>query len=87
MKKKSKPSTDLPEQLEIGMLLRFRNLEGDRGTYALMSLTPGADGSLTLYGGDVDPGGHRCYRSVMPERLQLEDRKHILAKRQRQEHE
>lgn len=87
MKKKTKPTTDLPPILEAGLLVRFRNLEGDRGTYVLMSEVPSADGSLTIYGGDIDPGGHRRYRSAMPDRLQLEDRKHVLAKRQRQEHE
>lgn len=82
---KKPTTTDLPEALEEGMLVRVRPGYGDAGTYVLMSVIPAADGSLTLYGGDIDPNGHRRYRSVMPERLQVEDRREVLAKRKRQE--
>jgi len=79
-----KPTTELPDPLEEGILVRLRPGEGDLGTYVLMSVEPAADGSLLLYGGDADPGGHRRYRSVMPKRLQREDRRNILAKRNRE---
>lgn len=34
-----------------------------------------ADGSLTLWGGDADPNGYRCYRNIKPERLKADVRK------------
>lgn len=74
----------LPDTLEVGMLLRLRPGFEDRGTYVLMSIDPAPDGSLTLYGGDADPNGHRRYRSVMPDRLQVENRRDVIAKRKRQ---
>lgn len=74
----------LPDRLEVGMLVRLRPGFEDRGTYVLMSIDPAPDGSLTLYGGDADPSGHRRYRSVMPDRLQVENRRDVLAKRKRQ---
>lgn len=83
-KQTARPSVALPEELEVGMLVRLRPGNADLGSYVLMSTAPGADGSLTLYGGDVDPNGHRRYRSVMPDRLQVEDRREVLAKRKRQ---
>jgi hypothetical protein len=79
-----KKVTGLPETLEVGMLVRFKD-GVDRGTYAVFSVDLARDGSVTLYGGDADPSGHRCFRAVMPERLQLEDRKAILAKRHRED--
>lgn len=85
MPKRTTTTTDLPTVLEEGLLLRMRPGNGDNGTYVLMSATPSTDGSLLLYGGDVDPSGHRRYRSIMPERLQMEDRREVLAKRRRQE--
>lgn len=85
--KTTKTTTDksLPDPLVEGMLVRLRPGNADLGSYVLMSIDPAPDGSLTLYGGDVDPSGHRRYRSVMPDRLQIEDRREVLAKRRRQE--
>lgn len=83
--KKARRSITLPEVLEVGTLVRLKGGE-DRGTFEVMSSKPAPDGSISLYGGDADPNGHRCFRAIMPERLQLEDRKHILAKRNREDH-
>ena len=45
-------------------------IKGERGReYFVVSDEPGADGSLTLYGGAKDPNGWRGYKSVMPEQL------------------
>lgn len=33
-----------------------------------------ADGSLTLWGGDADPNGYRCYRNIMPEDVKPDTR-------------
>jgi len=84
-----KPKIDksLPNPLEAGILVRLRPGNDDGGSYVLMADTPAPDGSLSLYGGDVDPNGRRGYRAVMPERLQIEDRREVLAKRKRQESE
>jgi hypothetical protein len=68
--------------LEEGALVR---ITGDRGSYVVMSSALAPDGSVTLYGGDVDPNGHRSYRSVMPNRIVPEDRKTVLSKRKRQD--
>ena len=48
---------------------------GDRGTYKVMSTELNADGSVTLFGGDMDPGGRQSFRAVMPERLVSDKRK------------
>lgn len=42
---------------------------GSQGTFKVMSNLLNPDGSLTLYGGDKNPRGHRRYRAVMPDRL------------------
>lgn len=81
---KLKTDKALPDPLEEGILVRLKPGNADLGSYVLMSTVPAPDGSLTLYGGDVDPNGYRRYRSVMPDRLQIEDRREVLAKRKRQ---
>lgn len=43
-------------------------IRGERGVFVVKS-TASKDGSVTLYGGDRDPRGHRGFRAVMPERL------------------
>jgi hypothetical protein len=82
-----KPKIDksLPSPLEVGILVRLRPGHADNGSYVLMAVEPAPDGSLNIYGGDVDPNGHRRYRAVMPDRLQIEDRREVLAKRKRQD--
>jgi hypothetical protein len=85
MTKTTKTDKALPAELVVGLLVRLKPGNADSGSYVLMSATPAPDGSLSLYGGDVDPNGHRRYRAVMPERLQIEDRREVLAKRKRQE--
>lgn len=87
MTKTTKTTTDksLPNPLVEGILVRLKPGNADLGSYVLMTANPAPDGSLTLYGGDVDPGGYRRYRAVMPDRLQIEDRREVLAKRKRQD--
>lgn len=82
--KRVRRNQSLPKELEVGMLVKFRDGE-DRGTYEVMSVTLSPDGSVSLYGGDLDPNGRRGYRAVMPERLMLEDRRNVLIKRHRQD--
>lgn len=67
--------------MEVGTLVR---IVGERGTFVVMSSALFKDGSVSLYGGDADPNGHRCYRAVMPERIIAETRKNVIAKRKRQ---
>ena len=69
------PTTDFTE----GMQVRFKP-GGELGTYRMFSDTLAPDGSVTLYGGDVDPGGYRQFRSIMPDRLQPEARPEVLRK-------
>lgn len=42
---------------------------GQQGVFKVMRSLLNPDGSLTLYGGDKNPRGHRGYRAVMPSRL------------------
>lgn len=74
--KKTKTTTT---EFRYGMQVRL-NDGPELGTFVVMSNEPYADGSITLYGGDVDRGGYRKYRSIMPDRLKMEDRKEILRK-------
>lgn len=74
--KRSKPSIELPEILEVGTLVRFKT--GDSGTYHILNATPNSDKSITIYGGDINPMGRRMYRAAHRESLQLEDRTDIL---------
>jgi len=83
----TKTDVSLPPIIEVGTLVRLRPGQADLGTYTVMSSDPAPDGSITLYGGDVDPNGHRRWRAVMPDRLQLEDRRDVLRKRARQDHD
>jgi hypothetical protein len=48
---------------------------GERGAYVVHRSEPGKDGSILLYGGDVNPNGVRNYRSIMPARLERDKRK------------
>lgn len=82
MKRRKKPIEDY--WFAEGTLVR---IVGERGTFVVQTSRPGKDNSILLYGGDADPNGHRCFRSVMPERLVIETRKHVIAKRKRQDAE
>ena len=42
---------------------------GERGVYTVQKDQPNKDGSITLYGGDVNPNGNRGSRYIMPKRL------------------
>lgn len=42
-------------------------IKGGQGVYRVMGYSK--DGSVSLYGGDKDPKGHRGARNVQPERL------------------
>lgn len=44
-------------------------ITGAQGTFRVMKNLLNPDGSLTLYGGDKNPRGHRSFRSVLPARL------------------
>ena len=48
---------------------------GERGAYIVNRREPSKDGSILLYGGDVNPNGVRNFKSVMPHRLQADKRK------------
>jgi hypothetical protein len=45
------------------------NIVGERGVYTVQNDQPNKDGSITLYGGDVNPNGNRGSRYIMPKRL------------------
>lgn len=42
---------------------------GERGVYTVQKDEPNKDGSITLYGGDINPNGNRGSRYIMPKRL------------------
>jgi len=50
-------------------------IQGDRGTYIVKSADLGKDGSVLLYGGDMNPNGNQGFRSIMPNRLSPDKRK------------
>jgi len=50
-------------------------IKGERGSFKVFRAEPGPDGSILLYGGDVNPNGNRRFRSIMPERLTTDKRK------------
>lgn len=41
-------------------------IAGRRGVYRVTDVGPD---HITVYGGDLDPGGRRAYRTVTPDRL------------------
>lgn len=51
-------------------------IKGERGTYKVHRAEVSKDGSVLLYGGDTNPNGNRGFRSVMPERLVPDKRRH-----------
>ena len=75
-KRQPKPSTELPETLTVGLLVRFKT--GDTGTYRVMDTKLAPDKSVRLYGGDTNPMGRRQSRAGMRAQLQLEDRPEVL---------
>jgi hypothetical protein len=83
---------NLMEETEVvvsftpGDQVRFKVGEGDLGTFRVMSPAVWVDGSIRMYGGDVDRNGYRGFRNAMPDRLMLENRKETLAKLKRQQH-
>lgn len=50
-------------------------IAGERGTFKVWRTEPSKDGSLVLFGGDLDPGGTQSFRNIMPERLSVDKRK------------
>lgn len=66
-----------------GTLVRFKS--GDSGTYRVMDDKLAPDGSVRLYGGDVDPMGRRQSRAGRPENLVPEDRKDVLKRMKRRD--
>lgn len=50
-------------------------IEGERGAFKVWRTEPSKDGSLVLFGGDLDPGGTQSYRDIMPHRLTTDKRK------------
>lgn len=45
------------------------NIVGERGVYTVKKDEPNKDGSISLFGGDVNPNGNRGARYIMPNRL------------------
>mgnify|MGYP001023319426 CR=1 FL=1 len=75
-------TSDFPK----GTQVRLKPGEGELGTFCVFTDVLGKDGSVTVYGGDVDPGGYRSFRSFMPDRLTAEHRPEILRKLKRHAH-
>lgn len=75
---RTKPSTELPEIIEKGMLVRFKT--GNTGSYHVFDVAPNKDKSIRLYGGDTDPMGRRMFQCGFRDDLQLEDRADVLRK-------
>ena len=48
---------------------------GERGTYKVCKDVYNKDGSVNLFGGDMDPNGVQGFRCIMPSRLQVDNRK------------
>jgi hypothetical protein len=65
----------------------FVRIVGESGQFTVMSNHLAEDGSVSLYGGDVDPGGRRGSRAIMPSKLKEEDRSDVLRKLRRRDHE
>lgn len=50
-------------------------IEGERGTYKVNKDDPNSDGSISLFGGDMDPNGRQGHRAVLPSRLTIDKRR------------
>lgn len=50
-------------------------IKGERGQFTVLRESLSSDGSVDLYGGDLNPNGVRNFRNVMPTRLQADKRK------------
>lgn len=50
-------------------------VQGDRGSYVVQNDELGSDGSVLVFGGDMNPNGVRKFRSVMPHKLTVDKRK------------
>lgn len=48
-------------------------IDRENGFYWVVGF--GGDDSVTLWGGDADPGGYRSYRSIPPTKLKEDTRK------------
>lgn len=79
-------TTETTSEFPEGMQVRLKPGEGELGTFRVYTDVLAADGSVTVYGGDVDPGGYRQFRSFMPDRLMAENRTEILRKLKRHAH-
>lgn len=62
----------MSDVFEKGDRVRITN---ERGTYRIHRIEPNDDGSLLLFGGDVDPNGVQGFRAVKPEKLVVDKRK------------
>lgn len=49
---------------------------GENGVFRVYDDIPWYDGSISLFGGDKDPNGIRKFRSVMPDKIKADKRKH-----------
>lgn len=50
-------------------------IKGERGQFTVQKDELNRDGSVHLYGGDLNPNGIRHFRDVMPGRLAIDKRK------------
>lgn len=48
-------------------------IDGENGFYWVFGRS--TDGSLTLWGGDADPNGYRCYRNAFVHQVKADTRK------------
>lgn len=50
-------------------------IRGERGQFTVYCDDLNRDGSVQLYGGDLNPNGIRNFRDIMPGRLSIDKRK------------
>lgn len=60
------------DELEKGERVR---IAGERGTFKVWRTEPSPDGSIVLFGGDMDPNGTQSFRDVMPDQLTIDKRR------------